>query len=124
MIIINAQISELRAALKVTQEEMGNRLGVTRAAISRIEKGDRNLTEQMILSICREFNVNEHWLRTGEGDMFAPNNTDERLAYALGKILANDDEFVKRAMLSLAELDKSQWDAIKNLITKIAGETN
>lgn len=69
---MNTRLTCLRKKLDITQAEFGNKLGVTRAAISRLESGDRNLTDQMILSICREFNVNEHWLRTGDGEMFTP----------------------------------------------------
>lgn len=111
----------------MTQELFGQKLGVRKTAISKLEKGENNLTEQMLKLICREFNVNEHWLRTGEGGenaMFNKLDIDERLSYALGKILAGDDEFVKRTMLSLAELDKEQWAEIKKWIKKIAGETN
>lgn len=67
---MNERIKEIRKALSLTLEEFGKELGVTRSAIGHIENGIRNITEQMILSICREFNVNENWLRYGEGEMF------------------------------------------------------
>lgn len=67
---MNERIKELRDALGITLEEFGSRLGVTRTAISRLERGNRGVTDQMTISICREFGVNEHWLRTGEGEMF------------------------------------------------------
>lgn len=67
---MNERIALLRKALQLTQAEMGSRLGVTRAAISRIESGDRNLTERMIVDIIRNFNVSDHWIRTGDGEMF------------------------------------------------------
>lgn len=74
------RLRELRKTLKLTQEEFGKRLGVTKTAISRLESEDRNLTEQMVLSICREFNVNEDWLRTGEGEMFMLIPEDDEIA--------------------------------------------
>lgn len=64
------RIRELRKALGLSQEHFGKRLGVTGTAISRYEKGERSLTEQMALSICREFRVNYHWLMNGDGEMF------------------------------------------------------
>lgn len=67
---MNERIKELRDVLGITLEEFGNRLGVTRTAISRLERGNRGVTDQMAISICREFGVNETWLRTGEGEMF------------------------------------------------------
>lgn len=67
---MNERIRELRNALGITLEEFGGRLGVTRTAISRLERGNRSVTDQMTVAICREFGVNEQWLRTGEGEMF------------------------------------------------------
>lgn len=65
------RVKQLRAELNLTLEKFGDRVGVTKVAISNIEKGNRNLTEQMIKAICREFNVNYDWLVYGDGDMFS-----------------------------------------------------
>ena len=67
---MNASIKELRTALHLTLEGYGDRIGVTRAAVSKWENGDRGIADSMVVSICREFGVNERWLRTGEGEMF------------------------------------------------------
>ena len=72
MSTINERVKQLRKELNLSGEKFGERLGVGRSAISNIENSNRNLTEQTIKSICREFNVNENWLRTGEGEMFNP----------------------------------------------------
>ena len=77
---MNERIKELRKHLGLTLEEFGKRLGVTRSAIGHLERGERTLTDQMFLSICREFDVNEEWLRTGEGEMFSLQE-DEEAAY-------------------------------------------
>ena len=58
------RIREVRNTLGLTLEKFGDRLGVTKVAISNIEKGNRNLTEQMTKAICREFNVDYMWLTT------------------------------------------------------------
>jgi Predicted transcriptional regulators len=65
------RVKQLRMAMDLTLEKFGDRVGVTKVAISNIEKGNRNLTEQMIKSICREFNVNYDWLVYGDGEMFS-----------------------------------------------------
>lgn len=75
--IIGERIKELRKSLGLTLEEFGKKLGVGKSAISNIENGSRNLTDQMALSIRREFNVREEWLRYGTGDMFEPAAADE-----------------------------------------------
>lgn len=67
---MNERLKELRKCLGVNQEEFSTKIGVTRSAISRLESGDINFTEQMIISICRAFNVNRAWLVEGVGDMF------------------------------------------------------
>lgn len=67
---MNERLKAARIALGLTQTEFGRRLGVTNPAISKLELGNRNLTDQMVLAICREFSINEEWLRTGNGEMF------------------------------------------------------
>lgn len=73
---MNERIRELRKKLNLTMEKFGARLGVGKTAISKIEKGDNSITDQMFKSICREFNVNEEWLRNGTGEPFNPAPVD------------------------------------------------
>lgn len=65
------RIKEIRKALNLTLEKFGEKLGVKRGAISNLESGARNLTEQMATAICREYNVNYDWLKEEEGEMFS-----------------------------------------------------
>ena len=90
---MNERVKELRKALGLTLDKFGERLGVGKTAISKIENGDRSVTDQMFKSICREFNVNENWLRTGEGEMFVPVST------------FNLDEFVKAKGATETEIE-------------------
>lgn len=71
------RLNLLRNYLNLSQEDFGLKIGVTKASISRLENGTNNFTERTILSICREFNVNEDWLRYGKGEMFKPESLDE-----------------------------------------------
>lgn len=64
------RVKEIRKSLDLTLEKFGEKLGVGKTAISKIEKGERNLTEQMTISICREYNVNYDFLTYGDGEMF------------------------------------------------------
>ena len=82
------RVRELRKFLNLTLEKFGKSLGVGKTAISKIENNERKLTEQMILSICREFRVNYFWLTEGKGEMFT--GTPERFCvktYQLKRIL-------------------------------------
>lgn len=70
------RVKEIRVALGLSLEKFGEKVGVSRAAISNIEKGNRSLTEQMKKSICREFNVDYFWLTEGKGEMFLETSDD------------------------------------------------
>ncbi len=101
----------------MSQEAFGKRLGVTAAGISKIESGSRKLTEQMLLMICKEFNINEKWLRDGEGEILKeliPNGM-EQLAqhYQL-------DELDKRIIYEYARLNEKDRQIIKDYILNIA----
>ena len=96
------RIKELRKALDLTLEKFGERLGVGKTAISKLEKGERNLTDQMCKSICREFNVNETWLRDGEGEMFQiPDDEDAAL---VSEILEHTDRRFYQAVLNIVRI--------------------
>ena len=81
------RVKEVRKSLNLTMEQFGNKLGVTKVAISNIEKEKRNLTEQMSRAICREFNVSEEWLKTGEGEMYQQLSEDEEIAGIVSDLL-------------------------------------
>lgn len=116
---MNERISELRKSLKLTMEDFGKKLGVTRSAISNIESGKRNLTEQMILSICREFCVNEEWLRTGNGEMFleTPASLLEALAEKYG---FSDREYAFIA--EFAKLGEKERSVILDFVMDVAAK--
>lgn len=67
---MHERIKQLRTALGLSGAKFGAKIGLTRMSVSNLESNRYNLTEQTIKSICREFNVNEDWLRNGSGDMF------------------------------------------------------
>lgn len=110
------RIRELRKILGLNQDELGKKIGITNTAVSKLEKGERNITEQVVLSICREFNVNEEWLRNGNGEMFTPHDIDEDLAFAFGQISAVKNDELKKALLLLTELTDEQIIYIANMV--------
>lgn len=99
--------------------KFGKRLGVGASAISKLESGERNLTDQMFVSICREFDVNEEWLRTGEGSMFREKSQREKAAYIVGKVLKNEDEFRQKVFIALGEMTDEEWDLVKKFVDKL-----
>ena len=84
------RIRELRKTLKMTMEQFGEKIGVTKSTISNIENGNRNATEHMVKSICREFNVDYIWLTTGDGEMFI--DTDDDFIERIDRIMIGEDD--------------------------------
>lgn len=118
------RIKEVRNTLGLTLEKFGNRLGVTKTAISNIEKGNRNLTEQMIISICREFNVNKKWLRTGEGEPFKKLSPDEEIASYVSELLEDGTEnplyeIIIEIMKTYSELSPKSQEVIRDFSKKL-----
>ena len=70
---MNERLKIIRLKLKLTQDDFAKKINVTRSAISNYEKGTRNIMNRVIADICREFNVNEEWIRHGTGEMFIQN---------------------------------------------------
>lgn len=116
------RLKELRIALGISQAELGERIGVSRAAISRLESGSNNFTNQMVTSICREFGVNEEWLRTGSGDMFEEISRAEKAAQIVGAALGSGDEFILNTFIALGQLSPAEWELIKKFVDKIKGD--
>lgn len=122
---INERIKFLRKSLNLTIEKFGEALGVTRAAISNIENGNRNVTDQMFKSICREFNVREEWLRDGIEPMKNEQSRDEKLATFLADVLKDeDDSFRKRFIEALAKLDVSDWEVVERFLESVLERNN
>lgn len=110
------RIREVRNTLGLTLEKFGDRLGVTKVAISNIEKGNRNLTEQMTKSICREFSVDYMWLTTGEGEMFI--DSDDDFIERIDRIMAGEDEARKNLFKFMLELSDEDIVALDRLMKK------
>jgi len=115
--VLNERIKELRTTLRLSAEKFGSRVGVTRSAISRIENGVVNVTEQMILSICREFNVREEWLRNGTGEMFLDFTEDE---FSKAAATLSNDAFVRSLIVEYWKLDEDSRKLFRDFIHKLS----
>ena len=120
---MNERVKQLRKDLGLSGEKFGDRLGVSKTAVSLIESGKNNLTDQMIKSICREFNVNEEWLRHGTGDMFISMDVEDQLMDWAGKVLgAREGDFKKRFITMLMGLTDEQWKFIEEKAKELANK--
>lgn len=116
------RIKELRQALGLTQQEFADRIGVKRGAIANYEIG-RNASDTAIALICREFHVDEHWLRTGDGKMFTATTRDEEIMDFVGRAtIGEGDDFKRRFLLALSRLPEERWADIEEFARKITAE--
>lgn len=106
-------IKDVRNSLGLTLEKFGEKLGVTKTAISRLEKGERSLTEQMAKSICREFSVDYMWLTTGEGEMFV--ESDDDFFERIDRIMAGENESRKNMIKTLLYASDADIEAFDRL---------
>lgn len=121
---MNNRIKQLRKDLGLTQEKFGEKLGLKKNSISQIENGINSLTEQLLLSVCREFNVSEKWLRTGEGEMFIPVPEEDEVAAYVEDLLADNGEnelynLIKSIMRTYNELSPKSQEVLKDASKKL-----
>lgn len=115
----NQRIKQLRENLGISQEKLGETIGLSKSGISSIESGNRSVTEKHIKLISTCFNVNENWLRTGDGNMFNSMSEDEELDLYIGRISGGKDEFKKKLIKSLCKLSEDEWDVLKKIISEM-----
>ncbi len=114
----NERIKLLRKEfLQLTLEEFGGRLGLGKSSISDIETGRRKLTPQTRLSICREFNVREEWIRDGEGTAFhVPDSREAEVSDFVDRALADESsEFKVQLLHVLSQLTDEQWKTLADV---------
>lgn len=112
---IAARIIQIVEKTGGNKSEFARRINVTPAYISKLGRHpESEPSDRTISDICREFNVNEEWLRTGEGEIFAPLIRSKEIAAFVGKILqGEEDDFKHRFVAMLARLDESEWEFIE-----------
>lgn len=117
------RVRNLRKSLGLTLEEFGSKIGMKKNSISQIENNKNSLTDKTLISICREFDVSENWLRTGDGEMFVPMSTDEKYKKAAEAIADGDsdlDRIVQRTLIYYYEMDTKSKAALLNYIQTIS----
>lgn len=114
------RLKKLRKTLDLTQQAFADRIGMKQNTIAQYEMGRTIPSDAIIFSICREFNVNENWLRTGEGDMFMELSRDEQIEEFIGNLLHGEEDSFKRRLISgLAALDENGWKVLEDFLDSI-----
>ena len=120
---MNARIKELRKNLGLNQTQFGERLGIKQTTVAGYETGAKNPMDTIIKSICREFNVNEEWLRSGNGEMFNPLPEDEEVAVYVSELLEDKDnplyQLIVDIMVTYSQLSPQSQEALRDFSAKL-----
>lgn len=116
---MNYRIREIRKDNNLTQTEFGERIGVKGNTVTGYEKENRIPSDAIILSICREFNVNEEWLRTGQGEKYLRLSRKEAVAAYVGKILGGKVTPLEETLIEfMAETSPQEWEELARIINR------
>lgn len=106
-----------------TKTEFAEKLNISQSFVSRLASGEKEPSDRTIADICREFDVNEDWLRTGQGDPYVQLSRDEELAAFFGSVLKGDDPDFRRRLLSvLSRLSTEEWELLEKMAWKLVDE--
>lgn len=118
---MNTRIEYIRKSAGLTQEQFADKIGLSRNYLWMLESGSRVPSDRTIKDICREFGVDETWLRTGEGEPFREPEVDAQLAAFLADVTDGDSEdFRKRFVSMLARLRPDQWGLLEEMAKDLA----
>ena len=119
-VTVGERIRALRKSLKMNQNEFGDKIGLASNTITNYETDRRNPSNQVLELICREFSVNESWLRTGEGSMFVELPEEDEYFKAAAQIAKSNDKLVMQAIIEYWKLDDNGKKLLKDFIVNIA----
>lgn len=114
---MNTRIKELRKEHKLTLQQLGDKIGISNPALSNIENGKTNPSDQTVKSLCREFGVREEWLRTGEGKKYLADADKQLIVNFMTDVLKEeDDSFRRRLITAMSYWDERDWNDMERLI--------
>lgn len=117
------RIKELRKSLGITQQEFADKLGLKRNTIATYEIGKAVPSDRVVSDLCNKYNVNEEWLRTGEGEMFVSLNRTQQIAQLTADLFKGEkDSFKERLLLALAKLDEVEWKVLEKIACDLTKE--
>lgn len=122
---LGKRIKEVRKSKGLTQEQFSGKIGLSRNYVARIEIGERLPSNRTIKDICREFGVDELWLRTGIGEAFSVPTREEEMTKLFKSLMADRPEtFRRRAITALLRFssDSPEWELLENIYNSIKEE--
>jgi len=115
---MNERLKKLRRTLELTQQEFADKIGSKRSTIAKYETGSNIPSAAVISLICKEFDVNEDWLKTGDGEMFEELTDQEKTMKYIAKLVKDKDSVVANAITAVAIAYEQLDDAGKAVIDK------
>lgn len=120
---MNERIKKIRKDLNLTQDEFAAKINLSRNFIAQIEIGTKVPSDRTIKQICKEFNVNEDWLRTGLGEPYIEVSKDMQIESMFKNIQqSGTNTFKYRLISALAKLDESDWEILEKLADAISSK--
>lgn len=121
---INFRICQLIEELKLTRTSFAKSLNLSQPFVSQLCSGYSQPSDRTILDICREFNVSENWLRTGEGDMFLKLSRDDEIAAYVGRVMADENAFYQqKLLLFLSRLSPEMLQKLESVADEVLSES-
>lgn len=116
---MGTRISELIASLGIKKVRFAEQIKVDQSYVTQLTSGKRTPSDRTIADICREFNVSEHWLRTGDGPMYVEMSRSDEIAAFMGDVLSSSKPDFRQTLISvLTQLDEHEWEALESITTK------
>ena len=119
---MNMRIQQLIDELGIKKIEFAKKINVSPAFVSEMCSGRKNISDRTIVDICHKFHVNEDWLRYGEGEMFVARTREEEIAAFMGSVLDGPNNFKKRLIAVLANLEEDDWELLESVALTLAEE--
>ena len=117
------RLKQLRKVLGLNQKAFGEPLNISRSTVGNYELGERILTDRTISDICRVYNVNEEWLRNGNGEMFAIGKSlDAELSALVAELISSNDDWVKNCIVKFLKLSPQSKEILRSFINSIADD--
>lgn len=116
------RIKKLRKTLGLTQINFGKCLGIAGNTVTSYERGIREPSNAIITSICREFGINERWLRTGEGAMLVELSRIDEALHIVKRACESGDDFIIDTFITLGHLSPAEWDLLRGFVDKLKND--
>ena len=120
---MDQRIKQIRKDAGLTQGDFAKRLNISQQTVTAYETGNRVPSNAIITLMCREYDIDENWLRTGEGVMHRVHTIEDALGDLFGAVAADDpDSFRKKVFLGLATLSPEDWATVERILIKMLGQ--